>query len=126
MTPVVPSSTIFLARSFPIPGRARSSASVSCATPSLHAATVSPAERYARILNAFSPLISSRSAISPNTRATLRLSTRQAVALDPVVEQPRAAGGERIADGSVRLRRAVAEHAATTPGAADLRGCRTG
>src|SRR6187455_1078989 len=120
MTPVDASSRIFLARSFPMPGSSRSCASVICATPSPHAAMVSAADRYARILNAFSPLISSRSAISPRTCATARLSTREAVPLDAIVEQPGAAGSERFTDGAVCLRRAIAEHAAAAAGAADL------
>jgi hypothetical protein len=52
-----------------MPGISRSWLSSSRATASGHAAIVSDAPRYALILNAFSPLISSRSAISANTRA---------------------------------------------------------
>ena len=46
---------------------------------------------------------------------------RGALALDPVVEQPRAAGGQRLGDGWSRLGRAVAEEASAAAGAADLR-----
>src|SRR5687768_8875652 len=110
------------ARSFPIPGIARSCASSSRATASGQAAIVSLADRYARILNAFSPLISSRSATSPSTCAMARLSTHQPVLLEGVVENRGAAGGKGFGDVAAPLRRAVAEHAAAASGAADLGG----
>src|SRR6185503_13148892 len=108
------------ARSLPIPGIARNCASVMRARASPVVATVSAAERYARILNAFSPLISSRSAISPSTCAIAALSTSEPVALEGEVDQPGAAAGERVADARGRLRRPKAEQAAAATGAADL------
>src|SRR5262245_35120033 len=84
-------------------------------------AMTSAAERYARILNAFSFLISSRSAICASTCAMDLLSTRQPVALERVVEQPRASAGEGSSDLVARCWRPVAEHAAAASSAADLR-----
>src|SRR5687767_9340590 len=104
-----------------MPGRSRSCASSSRDTASGHAAIVSAAPRYARILNAFSPLISSRSAISANTRAIGWLSTRETVALDAVVEEPRTAAGERVPDSRPLVRGPVAEEAPATACSADLR-----
>ena len=82
-------------------------------------AMVSAAERYARILNAFSPLISSRSAISEKICA---IDVIMRSALEGEVDQAGAAGGERLADGRGRFRRAETEQAAATPGAADFGG----
>src|SRR6185436_8036232 len=100
----------------------RSCASVIRATASPVVAMVSAADRYARILNAFSPLISSRSAISPSTCAIDPLSTRQPMALEGEVEQPGTAAGKRLADAGVGLGRTVTEQAAPAAGAADLGG----
>ena len=47
---------------------------------------MSLAERYALILKAFSPLISSRSAVSAITRAMARLSTHESAALERLIE----------------------------------------
>src|SRR5258705_4970256 len=85
---------------------------------------VSEADRYARILNVFSPLISSRSAISAKTCAIGRLSTREAVALDRVVEELRAAAGERRRDRGVFLWWAVTEQTSAAASAADFCGGR--
>ena len=74
----------------PMPGSSRSAAVSSDATGSAQALTVSAPFRYARILKGFSPLISSRSAISASTRATAMLSNPQALGLDVVVQQLRA------------------------------------
>src|SRR6476469_6793782 len=104
-----------------MPGRSRSCLSSIRATGSAHALIVSAAERYARILKRFSPLISRRSAISAKTCAMGWLSTREAVALDGVVEQASAAGGEAFRHCGTLVRRAVAEKAAAATGAADLR-----
>src|SRR5687768_9409486 len=96
------------------------------ATGSAHAASVSAAVRYARILNAFSPLISSRSAISANTCATCRLSTRQSVPFDAEIEEARAATRQRVTNGVAASRRSVAEQASAAAGAAHLGGERAG
>src|SRR6187402_145347 len=109
-----------------MPGIARSWASVIRATASPVVAIVSAAERYARILNAFSPLISRRSAISPNTCATEALSTGEPVALERVVDQPGAALGQRLLYAGHRLGRPEAEETPATAGAAHLGGRRTG
>ena len=63
------SSRIFAARSLPMPGISRSCLSSICATGLSADAAMVSAPRYARILNGFSPLISSRSAISERTCA---------------------------------------------------------
>src|SRR5215204_923194 len=91
------------------------------ATASGQVAITSAAERYARILNALSPLISSRSAICASTCAIDLLSTRQPVALERVVEHPRAAAGHRRRDLGALPRRSVAEHAPPATGATHLR-----
>ena len=64
--------------------------------------TMSAPFRYARILNGLSALISSRSAISARMRAMAALSNAEPFHLDPVVEHPRAARGERRRDGRPR------------------------
>src|SRR5687768_11891617 len=89
-------------------------------TGSAHAASVSAAVRYARILKAFSPLISSRSAISAKTCATCRLSTREPVAFDVEIEDAGAASGQRVTDGVVAIRGTIAEQASAAAGSADL------
>src|SRR5882672_7606647 len=99
-----------------MPGSSRSCLSSMRATGSAHALIVSAADRYARILKRFSPLISSRSAISANTWAIGWLSTREAVALDGVVEQPRAARGERGGNRGTRVGRPEAEEAPSAAG----------
>src|SRR5258705_7645708 len=124
--PVSASSRIFFARSLPMPGRSSSCFSSMRATGSAHALIVSAAERYARILKTFSPLISRRSAISAKTCAIGRLSTRQAVALDGEVKQPGAAGGERVGDRGTHIGRPVAEQAPAAARAAPLRRGRAG
>src|SRR2546428_2684304 len=106
-----------------MPGSSSSCLSSSRDTASGQAPIVSDAFRYARILNAFSPLISSRSAISANTRAIGWLSTCEAVALDPVVEHARAAGLERGGNGCAPGRRPVAEKTPAAARAAHF-GCR--
>src|SRR5688572_22661289 len=89
-----------------------------------HVAMTSAAERYARILKALSPLISSRSAICASTCATDLLSTRQPVALECVFEHPRASAGQGRGDLGARIRRSIAEHAAATTCTAHFRrGC---
>src|SRR5512138_2082564 len=108
------------ARSLPMPGMARSPCSSSVATACGHVAIVSAADRYARTLNALSSLISSRSAISPSTRETCWLSTRESVALEREVEDACAAGLQRAADGVAGVGRAVAEETAAASGAAHL------
>src|SRR3954469_19034427 len=75
MRPVSAASRIFFARSFPMPEIASSCVSSSSDTRTPACATVSEAFRYARILNGFSPLISSRSPTSANRRASAALST---------------------------------------------------
>src|SRR6185295_3388003 len=91
------------------------------ATASGQVAMTSAAERYGRILNALSFLISSRSAICASTCAMDLLSTRQPVALEGVVEQPRASGDQRVGDRVARGGRSVTEEAPATASAADLR-----
>ena len=61
-------------KSLPMPGHSRSRVASRPATGSGLLATMSAPLRYARILNGFSPLSSSRSAISPSTRAIATLS----------------------------------------------------
>src|SRR5438445_8128204 len=78
--------------------------------------------RYARILNGLSFRISSRSAISPRTRAMPALSKAQAFRFDPELEQPRPAGRERGGDRGLRVGRPVREQAAASARAADFRG----
>src|SRR5205814_7060437 len=84
--------------------------------------------RYARILNGLSFLSSKRSAISWRMRATPRLSKLQPVHLDPIVENPRAAGGQRVGDGRPGRGWSVAEETPAAARAADLRrgGARCG
>ena len=131
------------------PGCASRSAGGSSAIASPTCAIVSAALRYARILNGFSPLISSRSPISARTRAMARLSSahrrcsdvsrdsgRQAVdaGFDHAAlrsrcwksrsRAPAPASAWRIAGTSVRL--AEAEQAAAAAGAADLAAERAG
>src|SRR5688572_9597117 len=105
-----------------MPGNARSWESSMRATGSPHADRVSAAVRYARILNAFSPLISSRSAISAKTCATCLLSTRETVPFDAEIEQARAAGGKGVADRAPATRRPIAEQAPAAAGAANFGG----
>src|SRR4051812_33492991 len=105
-----------------MPGRSWSCLSSMRATGSAHAPIVSAAVRYARILKTFSPLISSRSAISASTCAIGRLSTRQPIALDAVVEHAGAAGGERLRNRRPLVGWPVAEEASTAARTADL-GC---
>src|SRR5688572_24647604 len=109
-------------RSLPIPGSSRNCASVRRATGSAVVRTTSAADRYARILNAFSPLISSRSAISPRARATAALSTHEAFVFEAEVQDAGAAGRERRRDRLLAVRWPVAEEAAASAGAADLGG----
>src|SRR5688572_15152585 len=104
-----------------MPGMSRSCASSMRTTGSGHGASVSAADRYARILKALAPLISSRSATSANTCAIARLSTHQSVALEAVVEHARSAVGQRLGDRVAAARGAVTEQAAATAGAAHLR-----
>src|SRR5688572_2900593 len=85
---------------------------------------MSAALRYARILNGLSALISRKSAISRSTRAMATLSNPKTLGVDPVVENPRPAGHERVSNGLPRVRRAVTEKTAAAAGAADLRGRR--
>src|SRR5918992_4477924 len=92
------------------------------ATGSAHAASVSAAVRYARILKAFSPLISSRSAMSAKTCAIWRLSTRQAVPFDAEIEQAGAACGQCVANRITPLRWAVAEEASAASRATHFGG----
>src|SRR5688572_28018819 len=92
------------------------------ATGSAQAASVSAAVRYARILKAFSPLISSRSAISAKTCATCLLSTGEPVPFDPEIEHAGAAGGQRVANRVAAVRWAVAEETPAAPRAAHLGG----
>src|SRR5687767_8728681 len=91
-----------------------------------HVAMTSAAERYARILNALSPRISSRSAICASTCAMDLLSTREPVALERVVEHPRASAGQGRGDLGARTRRSIAEHAAAAARTAHFRGGGTG
>ena len=77
--------------------------------PRRRATTMSAPLRYARILNGFSPFSSSRSAISSSVRATDGCRAAPAawsfscdaepVGFDAEIEQPRAAGGQRLAHG---------------------------
>src|SRR5439155_12712687 len=77
-------------------------------------------------LNGLSSLISRRSAISRRMRAIARLSNLEALGLDMVVEQPRAALRERVGDRGSRAWRTVANHAPAAARAAHLAGHRTG
>src|ERR1041384_4082598 len=95
-----------------MPGSARSCVSFSRETASPAVATVSAADRYARILKAFSPLISSRSTISPRTCAIEALSTGQPVPLEREVDHAGAATGERLPDRGSGFRRTETEQAA--------------
>src|SRR5687767_14779353 len=122
--PVSASSLMRAERSFPMPGSPRSWASVSPATCSPEVCTTSAADRYARILKAFSPLISSRSAMSDSTRAMAALSTHEPLPLEAVVEHPRPAGLERRANAALPRRRTETEQAPPAPGAAHLGGRR--
>src|SRR5438552_6174504 len=54
-------------------------------------------------------------------RAMEPLSNSKAFVLDPIVEQPRTAGYERLGDRGACLRRPVTKQAAAAAGAADLR-----
>ena len=105
--PVSASSRIFAARSLPTPGIVRSCCASMRATASGQVAMTSAAERYARILNAFSPLISSRSAICAKH---LR---------DRLVIHARARGARTCSRAAARLRRpgppAIASRAAGGP-----------
>src|SRR5262245_4784620 len=96
------------------------------ATGSAHARMVSAAERYARILKRFSPLISSRSAISEKTCAIGWLSTREPVPLDGVVEQSRSTAGKCLRNCRPFGWWAVAEETSAAAGPADLCRCCTG
>src|SRR5688572_26202634 len=107
-----------------MPGSSRSCLSSMRATGSAHALSVSAAVRYARILKAFAPLISSRSPISARILAICLLSTREAVPFDAEVEQAGAAGAERLANGLAPPGRTDAEEASTATCAAHL--CRGG
>src|SRR5262245_37155746 len=114
------------ARSLPMPGIARRAGSSSVDTGCGQVAMVSAAVRYARTLNALSPLISSRSAICARTCETILLSTRQPVALEREIEDAGASRRERAADGLARRWRTVAEEAPAAARAADLGGRGTG
>src|SRR5882724_10984099 len=81
--------------------------------------------RYARILNGLSSLISRRSAISLRMRAIAALSKPEALGFDPILEQARAASGERRRHRRSGRRRAVAEQTAAPARAAELGGGRT-
>src|SRR6187401_1246591 len=105
-----------------MPGIERSCCSSSCATAWGHVASVSAADRYALILNALSPLISRRSAISPSTSDNARLSTPEPVAFEGVVEDARATSCQCVPDRIACGRRAVAKETPAAAGAADLRG----
>src|SRR5215510_13715664 len=111
------------ARSLPMPGISRRPRSSSFANSCGWFEAMSAALRYARILNGFSSLISSRSAISRRMRAIAALSKPESFRFDAVVEQAGAAVGERLCDRPAGRRRAVAEQAAAAARAADLR-CR--
>src|SRR4030095_10499567 len=108
------------ARSLPMPGIARSPASSRVDTACGHVAIVSAAVRYARTLNAFSSLISSRSAICGSTCATCLLSTRESVALEREVEDAGASREEGALNRLARRGRSVAEQAAAAASTADL------
>src|ERR1043165_3297376 len=105
-------------------GSSRSCFSSSLATGSAHVLIVSAADRYARILKTFSPLISSRSAISEKTCAIGRLSTRQTVALDGEVERGCTTAGKRYGHRVGFVRRAITEQTSAAAGAAHLRSRR--
>ena len=105
-SPVSAISRMRAARSLPMPGISRSPVSSSRDSSCGWLATMSAPLRYARILNGFSFLISSRSAISRRMRAIAGLSKPQAFGLDPVVEHAGAAGGERRGDRGARARAA--------------------
>src|SRR5262245_56619947 len=107
-----------------MPGSARSCPSSRGETGSPHVLIVSAAVRYARILKAFSPLISSRSAISANTRAIWRLSTNQSVAFDGEVEKAGPSFHKCISHRVASIGRAEADETAPAAGAADLGACR--
>src|SRR5689334_3989011 len=92
------------ARSLPMPGISRSPVSSSAARSCGWFDAMSAPLRYARILKGFSSLISSRSAISRRTRAMAALSNPEPFGFDAVVEQPRAAGGERLRNRRLRAR----------------------
>src|SRR5438093_6482196 len=77
--------------------------------------------RYARILNGFSSLISSRSAISRRIRAMARLSNAETFGFDLEIEQTRTAGGECFRDRRARPGWAVTDQTAAAARAADLR-----
>src|SRR5262245_9193409 len=114
------------ARSLPMPGIVRRAWSPSVDTGCGQVAIVSAAVRYARTLNALSPLISSRSAICARTCETILLSTRQPVALEREIEDAGASCRERVADGLSCRRRTEAEEAPAAARAADLGGGRAG
>src|ERR1051325_660237 len=102
-------------------GSSRSCFSSIRATGSAHVLIVSAADRYARILKTFSPLISSRSAISEKTCAMGRLSTRQTVTLDGEIEQAGTTSGQRFGDRAAFVRWAVAEQTSAATGPAHFR-----
>src|SRR5215470_17154213 len=103
-----------------MPGIERRPASSRLDTACGHVAIVSAAVRYARTLNAFSPLISSRSAICASTCAACLLSTRESVALEGEVENAGAPGGERGPNRVARFGRSIAEETPAAASAADL------
>ena len=103
-SPVSAISRIRAARSLPMPGNLAQAGLVERASSCGWLAAMSAPLRYARILNGLSSLISSRSAISRRMRAIAALSKPQAFGLDAVVEQARAAGGERRGDRRARAR----------------------
>src|SRR5262245_27553260 len=87
---------------------------------------MSEALRYARILNGFSFLISSRSAISCRIRAIAWLSNLKSARFDAVLEDTSPSDGEGFGNPRARRRRTVAEEAAAAPGAADFGGSGSG
>src|SRR5439155_2100702 len=109
-----------------MPGISRSSAASSVASRCGWLAAISAPERYARILNGLSFLISSRSAISPRMRAMARLSKPQAFRFDVILEQARTSRSQRRSDGVARRWRAVAEEAAAAARSAHFGGGRAG
>ena len=116
--PVSAISRMRAARSLPIPGNSRRPASVESGE---RMGMVGRCRRRSigPILNGFSPLISSRSAISPRTRAMARLSKQKPLCFD-AKSRIRAPPAARASAMAPRVRRAVAEQATAAAGAAHL------
>src|SRR5262245_51737082 len=108
------------AMSLPLPGISRSPRSSSLANSCGWFEAMSAALRYARILNGFSSLISSRSAISRRMRAIAALSKPESFRFDAVVQQTGAPAHERLRDRLAGSRRTVAEQTPAAAGAAHL------